>query len=126
LKARPADAEIQGFYCPLQPAHLVARRLQSGKCILSDLGLEKECPKCKCFWPMDTEYWFASRTEDGLFGWCRACYTERRWPNRGAPRPAHQRSPIADLTFRPTPELELELPPFHTPPVQPIHYEALR
>jgi hypothetical protein len=59
----------------------MAKRLASGKCILTDLGLEKRCPKCDSYWPMDTKFWFASKTEDGLFAWCRACYTARRWPN---------------------------------------------
>lgn len=75
VKARPEEAEIQGFFCPLR----------SGKCMRTDLGLEKRCPKCDCFWPMDTEFWFPSKTEDGLFNWCRACYIRQRWPLRGAP-----------------------------------------
>lgn len=88
MKARPADAQIQGFFCPLQRPELVARRLRTGKCIRTEVGLEKHCPKCDDYWPMDTEFWFASKTEDGLFAWCRSCYTKHRWPERGAPTPA--------------------------------------
>jgi hypothetical protein len=88
MKGRPAEAEIQGYFCPLQRADLVAKRLASGLCTRTELGLEKRCSKCLCFWPMDTEYWFPSKTPDGLFPWCRACYIGQRWPERGAPERA--------------------------------------
>lgn len=81
MKARPADVEIQGYFCPVQRPDLVEKRLASGKCILTDLGLEKQCPKCDTHWPMDTEFWFTSKTNDGLFPWCRACYLRQRWPD---------------------------------------------
>lgn len=85
VKARPEDAEIQGFFCPLQRPRLIELRLASGKCIRTEVGLEKLCRKCGAYWPMDTEFWFPSKTEDGLFNWCRACYVKQRWPLRGAP-----------------------------------------
>lgn len=83
-RKRPEGHEIQGYFCPLQRPKLLERRLQSGKCIRTDLGFEKLCNKCQLYWPMDTEFWFPSRTEDGLFNWCRACYCKQRWPERGA------------------------------------------
>ncbi len=99
MNARPEDAEIQGFFCPLQPSNLLAKRLRSGKCIRTDVGLEKRCSKCDCYWPMDTEFWFPSKTEDGLFNWCRACYIGQRWPERGAPEHPIS-SPIAAELLR--------------------------
>lgn len=86
MNARPPDAEIQGFFSPLQPPTLLAKRLRAGRCVVTDIGLEKRCAKCGAFWPMDTEFWFPSKTEDGLFQWCRACYISQRWPERGAPQ----------------------------------------
>jgi hypothetical protein len=105
MNARPQDAEIQGFFCPIQPAGLLAKRLGSGKCIYTDAGLEKRCSKCGAYWPMDPEFWFPSKTEDGLFNWCRACYIGQRWPERGAP----ERS-ISSPVFT---ELLLALAPSH-------------
>jgi hypothetical protein len=96
-KARPVDAEIQGFFCPLQRPSLLELRLRSGKCVYTDAGLEKMCAKCNCFWPMDTEFWFPRKTEDGLFGWCRACYIAQRWPLRGAPVHETNSPLLADL-----------------------------
>jgi hypothetical protein len=85
MNARPEDAEIQGYFCPLQPPKLLEMRLRKGTCVLTELGLEKRCSRCDVFWPMDTEFWFPSKTRDGLFAWCRACYITFRWPTRGAP-----------------------------------------
>ncbi len=124
-QGRSPDSEIQGFYCPLQPVRLVAKRLASGKCILTDLGLEKRCPKCDSYWPMDTQFWFASKTEDGLFAWCRACYMARRWPNgrsravptdgitTGLPSQPFGFSPEADGDAAASPPLALD-PPLQT------------
>ena len=81
-KLRSQRSEIQGFFCPVQRPDLVAKRLRSGKCILSEAGLEKLCAKCASYWPMDTEFWFPVRSaSDGLHNWCRACYVAQRWPD---------------------------------------------
>jgi hypothetical protein len=97
MKSRPADAEIQGWFCPLQRPRLIELRLRSGKCIRTDLGLEKRCPRCELYWPMDTEFWFPSNKEDGLFGWCRACYLKHRWPDRYALPVRPVAAPVTEL-----------------------------
>lgn len=97
-RARPVDADIQGFFCPIPRPELVEHRLQSGKYIRSELGLEKLCAKCDSYWPIDTEYWFPSKTRDGLFGWCRACYMKQRWPN-GRAQDQHSPTPIAMVAW---------------------------
>lgn len=95
MNARAAGALIQGWYCPIPSASLRAKRLTSGKYQLTVIGLEKHCPRCRDYWPADTEFWFGSKTSDGLFSWCRACYCEFRWPERyGLPAV----SPIAGQT----------------------------
>lgn len=38
-------------------------------------GLEKRCCKCREYWPADnTGFYAGSRTTDGLYPWCKACY----------------------------------------------------
>lgn len=81
-KRRPKGAEIQGWYCPLPAREVVERRLATGKFRFMPLGLEMRCRKCREYWPLDTEFYFASKTPEGAFGWCRACYCEYRWPER--------------------------------------------
>lgn len=81
-RARPAGALIQGYFCALHPLSLREKRLASGKFIYVDGILEMWCPRCKEYWPLDTEFFFASKTRDGHFSWCRACYCEQRWPDR--------------------------------------------
>lgn len=82
MNTRAADAEIQGWFCPLIKPRLLGLRLAGGSMQMSIVGLEKRCPRCKEFWPFDTEYFFANAgVTDGLFQWCRACSTEHRWPN---------------------------------------------
>lgn len=66
---------------------LLSKRLRSGKCRFDEFGtLEKQCSRCKEYWPADTEFFYAtSSTGDGLHNWCMACYIENRYPNtRGA------------------------------------------
>lgn len=80
-KLRGTAAEIQGYFSPLVDPRLLRLRLERRTCVLTPCGLEKLCPRCRQYWPMDTEFWFANRgTSDGLFQWCRACYVEFRWP----------------------------------------------
>lgn len=80
-RGRRSDSEIGGFFSPLVRPELLEKRLASGKCIRSEAGIEKRCPKCNTYWPMDTEFFYPARSEaDGLFDWCRACYIKHRWP----------------------------------------------
>lgn len=48
--------------------------------IISDIGLEIQCSKCKDMWPATTEFFFKTK-KGGVFGfmhWCRACFKEYR------------------------------------------------
>lgn len=45
---------------------------------------EKYCPRCKEWWPADSEFFTSDRSsKDGLYHWCKACFTE--WRRRGKP-----------------------------------------
>lgn len=79
---RPHDAVIQGFYCPYDPARTLARVLRAPRHRLSQWGLEKQCCRCSEWWPADTEFYFATEQRGATHCHCRACYAERRWPER--------------------------------------------
>lgn len=89
-KRRPRHAEIQGWYCPLPPRVIVERRLVTGRFKFTPDGLQMRCSKCREYWPFDTEFFFASKTPEGAFHWCRACYCEYRWPERYGLAPRRQ------------------------------------
>lgn len=44
----------------------------------TELGIEKLCPRCKEYWPADTEFFHLSSGNygDGLYTYCRACSME--------------------------------------------------
>lgn len=67
-----------GAYCPVPPKDLHAKRLRSGKYLLSPLGLELHCPRCAEYWPADTEFFSPSGGAGGLNTYCKACYEEWR------------------------------------------------
>ena len=47
-----------------------------------ELGLTKQCAKCKEWWPADTEFFDkASSRKDGLHPYCHACAHAARYPN---------------------------------------------
>lgn len=75
----PSDPFRINAFCPLIPASLVQRRLQTGKLAMTELGLEMRCSRCKHYWPMDTEFFFSNggSTQDSLSSWCAGCY--RAW-----------------------------------------------
>lgn len=73
----------EGYFSPIPPLALRIKRMQSGQYIAGSTGIEKRCPKCGDYWPIDTEFWFThTSTADGLHTWCKACYLERRYPAR--------------------------------------------
>ncbi|UWH30050.1 hypothetical protein KW556_10585 [Aeromonas veronii] len=53
------------IYSPLLAPHILARRLQSGRACITELGLEQRCPRCGEFWPWDTEF-FVTVHPDGI------------------------------------------------------------
>ncbi len=58
------------------------RRIRRGIYRVETDGLYKFCNRCKEYWPADSEFFFASKSEtDGLVAWCKACYIEWRYPN---------------------------------------------
>lgn len=78
IKGRRGKTAVEGAYCPIPPADLLARRLASGKYRMTALGLEAHCCACDDYWPADTEFFYpipSKRT--GLHEYCKACYLER-------------------------------------------------
>lgn len=81
MKGYDSNAVINGYFSPLIRPRLLELRLKRGAMARSELGLEKRCTRCGEFWPFDTEFWFANTGKpDGAMDWCRACYTQWRWP----------------------------------------------
>lgn len=63
------------LYSPIWPAKILNRRLKNGKAVITDIGREKRCPKCKEHWPADTQFYHSCPSStDGLQNWCKACY----------------------------------------------------
>jgi hypothetical protein len=59
----------------------------------AELGRVKLCPKCREWWPADTEFYFPDRARNGLQSWCRACWSEHiQRPEVRAKRLASQRA----------------------------------
>lgn len=78
-------------YKPAAPsAALMAIGLVTGKYQYQDDELHKRCSGCGEYWPADTEFFFAAKEGDRLNNKCRACYTERRWPNGRKDQQCHQ------------------------------------
>ena len=45
-----------------------------------ELGIQKRCPKCGDWWPIEGTTEFFGRRPNGEPGsWCRACYNEARY-----------------------------------------------
>ena len=64
---------------PEWPESLLKIRLNSGKAIISAIGLEKYCKRCNEYWPADSEFFYTAPSKrDGLNDWCKACYNENR------------------------------------------------
>lgn len=79
MSGRKPRTAVEGAYCPVPTASLMAKRLVSGKYRLTELGLEMFCARCQTYWPADTEFFHASPgRHDGLYHWCKACYREWR------------------------------------------------
>ncbi|MFQ1821124.1 hypothetical protein ACK36T_03385 [Aeromonas veronii] len=72
------------IYSPLLAPHILARRLQSGRACITELGLEQRCPRCGEFWPWDTEFFGVASDASGLSSWCRGCLNEHYQQLRGA------------------------------------------
>lgn len=79
MHKRPADAEIQGYFCPLVSARKLAMggryRLEAGE-------LVRRCPHCDEYLPADTEFFYTNHF--GLLSWCIACFNEARQERRRA------------------------------------------
>lgn len=61
---------------------LLIKGLKNGKYRTDFDGLYKRCCRCRDYWPADSEFYYANKNmPDGLSGFCKACYLERRYPN---------------------------------------------
>lgn len=74
----------------VRPA-LLQRRLTNGGYRFDELGeLEKRCAACREYWPADNEFFHTGPGyDDRLHCYCKACYIERRRPERHG-TPHHQ------------------------------------
>lgn len=58
------------------------------KYIYTELGKEKLCPDCKCYYPLDDEFFYSQwQTRNGkrtqqFYAHCKACYLERYKPEK--------------------------------------------
>lgn len=66
---------LNGAYCPVPSAHIMAVRLKNGVYAMTECGLEKRCSKCRDYWPADTEFYYVAPSKEGGIGdWCKACF----------------------------------------------------
>jgi len=64
------------LYSPLWKQSLTNLRMRKGRALITDIGRELYCPRCKEFWPADTEFFHSTPSHrDGLAFWCKACYS---------------------------------------------------
>ncbi len=83
---------INAPYCPLPSRRVLTNALRAGRYRLGTLGLERYCRRCDEFWPADTEFFNACRTEPtGLNAWCKACNSEAKRAARQAAQGAANR-----------------------------------
>ena len=65
------------LFSPIWPNNITNIRLKNGKAVITAIGREKLCPRCKEYWPADSEFFYTThRNKDGLDNWCKACYRE--------------------------------------------------
>lgn len=70
---------MPNVYTPVHSRRVRNLRFESGRWHISELGLEARCSTCKQFWPADTEFYHAAKSNiDGLASQCKACYAETR------------------------------------------------
>lgn len=54
-------------------------RLRGGRIQLTDMDIEKRCPRCDEYYPFTLEFWHRANTKnDGAHAICRACEQERK------------------------------------------------
>lgn len=79
--------------CPVSPIFtpsFIRTGVESGKYILTDLGLEKRCSMCGDYWPADSQFFgmrWSNNEINGLSSGCRACVVESERIRRGLPVP---------------------------------------
>lgn len=82
-RGRGQSGEIQGYFCPVYPLAVRERWLREERLRLTELGFEKCCSRCHEWYPQDTEFFLTcNSTGDGLYGFCRCCYMEARYPEK--------------------------------------------
>lgn len=65
---------INPAYCPSIHRDVIAARLEIGRMVFSELGLEKRCTCCLEFFPADTEFFAPKpKSRDGLSTQCKVC-----------------------------------------------------
>lgn len=69
--------ERGAVFTPIPTIKQLHGRLQSGKWMPSDIGMQAECSQCREYWPADTEF-FDRHNISGLASICKACCSERK------------------------------------------------
>jgi hypothetical protein len=65
-----ADCEAQvpvraGHVCPFLSREHIQRGLQSGRYVMTRLGLERRCTRCREYWPANTEFFYSQPSASG-------------------------------------------------------------
>lgn len=69
-----SGVRVESLYCPIPSPASIQFGLASGRMRLTEIGLERLCPCCHEFWPLDTEFWrIHTGTPSGVQARCRAC-----------------------------------------------------
>ena len=69
------SSPLEGPYCPIPNKMTLLRGVNTRRYILTELGLEKLCPKCREYWPLDSEFYHCNL--NGVMpGYCAGCEAE--------------------------------------------------
>lgn len=73
------SALLNPAYCPIIPREVMGSRLEIGRMVFTELGLEKRCSRCTEAFPADTEFFAPNpKARDGLSDQCKVCQYRRK------------------------------------------------
>ncbi len=76
--------DMENPYTAAFPRKQIEHRIKQGKMRLDAAGLEKQCTRCKEWWPADSAFFFVilqnlgRKSRTVIHAWCRACHYEAR------------------------------------------------
>jgi len=75
-------------YCPALTQRQISRGINAGNLAVTDAGLERWCPQCRSYWPLDSSFWSRGQGKPyNMQSECKACVSDRRRPKQNR-RPA--------------------------------------